>query len=833
VEKKWKQREYREVDDSPSTEEKPQEQTSMSDISSRIAKVIERHESTEQEGVEKRIVEQRVRAVVTRSRIKEVVQRHEPASEESEPEEQEFAKNEIKSRIQDVIERQSRELSDEKEPSTESDTEEKLATIQKELDSLKEDGIDVTNVDSALRELYREMGIAENNEHSDDETIEKILPDKETRIDEFSNQELRYAYEKEHGRNPEVTIESMEKVDELIKKHETSLDMRYVTKNYEQCKKYMAIHNDWTKTQKELGEEHDISQSLVGKWRSRYEHGLVRTLRSLEEDFIVQKWAETQEKERVSEVVREYTESIEETAIEPLRQDFSEAKKIGSKSIEESLNRITEAQKKHEHLVEGFEKMHQEGTGNERIFYSDITSIHKVDEIKSIEDVLNDKKELIESELHRRLSLEGTEKAVKVAMIEGRLYMWIQDQSKNDMLNAWANQYFYPKDSREFSRLSDTTLDKLELYPRKPESKEHYNKIMDHMLSKGDSEKIRKSKHLNDTRIQGESLRFQMDVNGVDTTYLNDRIERITGVNGQGGVRHPRFIEGKQLEHLRARLMATVNSDFHLRPDGRGEYYEESWERIEIFKQNLSELGEMNVTVVKRKGDFKANITSAIGNPMIFWGCPFGDKSIRNQGLPKEFMNLSEDTHQKYGEDLIVQDGAVTKNGQVTWVRHVAIHAGDKTEEYGFQTSISKSETDLIQSEGVYDECMDRHVLGCSSLERLTRSKITEIAEPARVIQQAIGDNPSNMMETEAEIFRSQGIAVTTKATAVKYYMKTGKVSVSWVAKTETIEDAVKWLKSCPPNDVVKREKAYDILEARGEQPQWSKKNPSMVSSQE
>ncbi|MDF1537438.1 MAG: hypothetical protein P1Q69_00840 [Candidatus Thorarchaeota archaeon] len=282
----------------------------------------------------------------------------------------------------------------------------------------------------------------------------------------------------------------MKEVDELIKKHEDALDIQYVSKNYERCEKYVAIHNDWSKTQIELAEEHNVSQSLVGYWRSSYEQGLVRVLRSLEEDSIIQEWAKIQKNEDLSEAARNYAESMKETTLEPLRPDFSEAKKIEPKDVKEGLGNITEAQLDHERLVKGFEKMYPKDREDERIFHSNLSTVYSSDELKTLEESLRQNKELVETELKRRLGLEHTENIVKVANVEGRMYMWIQDQSKNDMLNAWANQYFYPKDSRELARMTDSTLDKLGLSPQKTESIEHYNKIMDQLLSETDSSKI-------------------------------------------------------------------------------------------------------------------------------------------------------------------------------------------------------------------------------------------------------------------------------------------------------------------------------------------------------
>ena len=204
-EKKRKQRALRETDDTTHLQDTSHEQSSPSDISSRIGKVIERNETTEEKTEfselreERRIVEQRVRDVVTQSRINDVLDKHEQKTEGKESVERDSVKDGTRSEVDDVLERHSREPSDEKDTSLESNHEQKLATIQQELDALKEAGIDVKNVDDALKDLYKELGA-----------------DEQTRTDEVSEPRV-----KERGTwevkmyNPEIDGKKVESFDEV------------------------------------------------------------------------------------------------------------------------------------------------------------------------------------------------------------------------------------------------------------------------------------------------------------------------------------------------------------------------------------------------------------------------------------------------------------------------------------------------------------------------------------------------------------------------------------------------------------------------------------------
>ena len=65
---------------------------------------------------------------------------------------------------------------------------------------------------------------------------------------------------------------------------------------------------------------------------------------------------------------------------------------------------------------------------------------------------------------------------------------------------------------------------------------------------------------------------------------------------------------------------------------------------------------------------------------------------------------------------------------------------------------------------------------------------------------------------TEKEIAESLGIRINLSPTSVKYFPRSGRVSVKNTATTETREDTIRWGKNYPPNDERKRRQVEEWL---------------------
>ncbi len=400
---------------------------------------------------------------------------------------------------------------------------------------------------------------------------------------------------------------------------------------------------------------------------------------------------------------------------------------------------------------------------------------------------------------------------VRIGFVDNRMYVWKINNSQNDMLNAWSNQYFYFKEKGALKRLQDNALRSLRLNPQSPESKNHINKLMDQILRKTDYETLKKSRHLKENRIQGESLKFLMDSLGMETQFLEKKVAKITGIKGQGGLENPKFPTGEKLQTLRARIVGTVVSDCQIRGSKGLIYSESSYERIDRFQDTLRNFGDMQLKRNFRedRGTYEIYINSAMSEAVIFWEIPEGDRTILNYGLPSDVHKWSKNAQRALIQDMFSQDGCVSKNGEISWNRSHTLCAGDKSEKYGFQSKLSleavrflkeskeaKRDYETGNAGGIY--------LTIGQLESLQRDADQFKARAAKEILQATYDYRNRLIDDEAAIVRGFGIDVKLGPMQVSYYKRSGRVSGRWQARIRDNESKMRCAFLLRPNDDVK-----------------------------
>ena len=631
---------------------------------------------------------------------------------------------------------------------------------------------------------------------------------------------LRRMYEQAHGRKPEVSIESMKDIDQLLKVHESLRGNPEFESDYLKREAYMAVRNDWSKTQLELSRIYNVPQSTIGKWRSGVGEQSLAVLRRREETRIVREWAEQQPMRELKRLLRSVTDSHNEARKEEWAEELpmrpQRAKHIDLRHLEDALREIRAGRIDTERVVTFIESIYRLSEDESRVHYCVLDDgVIEPDALSELQEVFWENRHAIENGLRESLGISCASNNIRLGITDGRLYIWTPDRDANDLLNSWSSLFFHFRTQGEYDRLVECVCESLELQ-MEGEGLRHLDRLMDQVVFQSSGQKTGELTHKKGTRVRGEILRFQMDVTGLPTSFLEDRVSRVTGSNGQGGIRNPRFLTGQQLGVLRARLMATANSDFHIRTDGRAEYYEEHMDRIDIFKQTLLSLGEMHLSVVKRRGEYIVCIPLPIGKCLHFWGIPGGDKSLLNNGLPTLMLEAPLEEVCAYAEDLIPQDGCFDMHNGFVWTRFIAIEPGVKGPKYGLTRTLSDNETNLIIGYGT-DDSLDRKVISWGKVKQLQFSNDRNIAEPAKSLVKRILDNPSNLLEDEARMIRRLGISIGTKPQTIRYHKKTGKVSVGWVAKTDTFDDAIKWAVLCPPNDIGKRKKVMGFLSAHEE----------------
>ncbi len=406
-------------------------------------------------------------------------------------------------------------------------------------------------------------------------------------------------------------------------------------------------------------------------------------------------------------------------------------------------------------------------------------------------------------------NLSGPEETdVRVGIVDGRVYHWKPDYSRNDMLNAWSKQYYYFKEKRVLKQLQESALLKLGLDPGSPESKHHFNNLLDQLLESTRNETLKKSKHMKENRIQGESLKFLLDVVGLDTEYLQGKITKITGFRGQGGLVNPSFPTGEDLEILRARIIGTIVSDGQVRGSKGLMYYESTEDRINRFEETLRNFGDIHLKRKFRKsrGVYEIYINSAMAEASIFWGIPEGDRTILNYGLPSDVHSWSTNARRALIQDMLSQEGCVSENGDISWNRRHALCAGNKSEKYNFESRLSKKAISFLSRS---EDANREHEKGNAGEIYLTIGQLEDLqndhdqlkAKAAKEILQVVNKYRNQLIDDEAAIIRDFGINVSIDPMQVSYYARSGRISVRWQARIRDNDSKMKCAFLLKPND--------------------------------
>jgi hypothetical protein len=209
--------------------------------------------------------------------------------------------------------------------------------------------------------------------------------------------------------------------------------------------------------------------------------------------------------------------------------------------------------------------------------------------------------------------------------------------------------------------------------------------------------------------------------------------------------------------------------------------------------------------------------TWEIGAALIRWGdMTPGDKAITNPGLPKSILEGSDDVKRSYLKEMIPEDGSFHPSLGFIWNRSHAIHAGDKTEDYEFKSPLTPKAIEFIKRHGTKNEgLVERRTLSVEKLQKLQLHKIQNESKAAKRILDTVIANPNRLLDDEHDLAESLGIGVRKTPREIRFYEKSGRVSVRWQARTSTKADTEKWAERCPPNDVKKRKQVEDWLRKR------------------
>jgi hypothetical protein len=658
----------------------------------------------------------------------------------------------------------------------------------------------------------------EKREHGEDAA-------KPTVVKEIENLELRRMYETIHDGPPEVRIESMKDVDDLLEKYPKEREQTGFDERYRLSEVYFEVKDKDSIPRQELAEVHGVSRQFVGFCGMGIEPTQIRRLRELEEKTIVKEWAQS-DPEVSSEVFRD-TRAIERHETTEKLETHKTVYQVETQVVKETASQLTDTkQLTSENVASVIEKLHRSvSSENCGISYAVLKSEIERGDIRKLEKTIHEHRDEIEKSLSEKFELENVR--ARVALVNDRLYTWIPKSRPDELVDAYEKQFYYFRDGREIVRVVEDLQNQLGLGDDLYKSLTHVNKVI-RQLTAGDEGGRARVRPISEksTRLEGKTVRFYLDVTDGRLSGLESRVTKVTGINGQAGIDNPRFPEGKELEVLKARLAAIIASDCHLRESGRIGYNEEHLKRIDRVQEILRHFGDITLEPKFRKGVYEVYIQNQIGLMMIHEGMTPGNKTIQNPGLPEGYHNWSEVARRAYLEELIPEDGSFSKKGGFLWSRNHALYDRDANNQQGFRPLITQREIELIIRNGNPTRgLVNQFDLSFGHLERLQHSTSSDVSEAAEKLLQAISDSPNNLIEDEKRIAESLGIKITLVPSCVKYFPKSERVSVKYTATTAAKEDAIRWSEIAPPNDERKRNEVElwlrEIFESWLENKEW------------
>ncbi|MHA1965845.1 MAG: hypothetical protein ACXACG_06800 [Candidatus Thorarchaeota archaeon] len=661
----------------------------------------------------------------------------------------------------------------------------------------------------------------EKDENEASEYFEKLDRgedvEKPSIVEEVESRELRRMYESIHDGPPEVRVESMKDVDDLLEKYPEERERRGFDEGYRRSEVYFEVKDKHSIPREELAETHNVSRQFVGFCGTGIEPTQIRRLRDFEEERIVREWA--QANPEISTEAHQDTRVSENCKPIEKLEAHETVHQIDSQIVRETVSQLNEIKDlSSESLVSTIERLHRSVSSEHCVIsYADLKPELGKREISQLERVLHEQRDEIEKSLSERFELENVRP--RVALVNDRLYTWVPKSRPNELVEAYEKQFYYFRDSSEIVRVAEDLRNQLGIEDSLHRSLTHVNEVI-RQLTAGDEGGHARTRAISgrSTRLEGKTVRFYLDATDRRPSDLEGRVTKVTGINGQAGIENTRFPEGKELEVMKARLAAIIVSDCHLRESGRITYNEEHLERIDRVQEILSQFGDITLKPKLRPGSYEVHIQNQIGLIMINEGMTPGNKTIQNPGLPKGYLGWSEAARSAYLEELIPEDGNFSATRGFLWSRNHALYDRDANEQQHFRPLIEEREVELIMRNGnPVKGLVEQYDLAFGHLERLQHSTNSDYSEAATNLVQAISDSPNNLIEDETRIAESLGIKITLSPACVKYFPRSERVSVKHTASTTTKEDAIQWGKIALPNDDRKRYEVESWLRKEGQ----------------
>ncbi len=636
-------------------------------------------------------------------------------------------------------------------------------------------------------------------------------------IIELEERLIRALYEVIHSGPPEVQIHSMREVRELLTKYPREKEEEEFSERYRKSSIYFKVRKNKTHSQNELAKIHGIIQGRISDFKAGKEPTLISRLRRYEEEKIIRKWTEVeldrfQYNELLTILRKHQCYNFGEVAV--LRKNTLQ----GAYEVTPTTFHLMNEDVGFEHIESQmfssivFTMLQELDKTNSRIVYLDYGNNHSA--WHSLPDEMHNKiRDVIENSIKEKTQIAPLADNIRVGIVDCRLYIWNPDKSPNKMINAWSNQFFHftPSD------LSDIILEtgkQLQLKCSGYEQLRHLNKLVKQVISNKASDRIRVGDK--GSRILGEVLHLICDILGISPRSIEGTIEAVTGRNGRGGITRPKLLEGMELEVLRARLGAIVNSDCWLGRSGRLQYSESDRGRIRIVTKLLQCFGEMSPKLISNDANrsLRMWIPIPMGNAFIYWGFTSGEKPLQNEHLPRLVKESSHESHIAYLEELISEDGCFDHVSGFRWSRTIVLKPGKDNASYNLESDLCQADIAFLMNlKYARWETKRGHIyIPIGKLSEHSKHLTGQDLSITSRILSVVLTNRSRLLDDEVSLATGLGITIEVYPECITIYTKTGRVSLKWIAKTKRKEDAIRWALIALPNDERKRERVRKWL---------------------
>jgi len=431
------------------------------------------------------------------------------------------------------------------------------------------------------------------------------------------------------------------------------------------------------------------------------------------------------------------------------------------------------------------------------------------DRFRDVAQSIRENRAEMERTLNQRLGLVGTEKEVRVAVCDDRLYYWTIDLSRERWENVLYNERLYLRTKEDKTGLIDDMRKHLHVRGGPDVSERYLNDIIGQM-SRIEGAAADRTKRYDDRHyFDGEVLHLVLDLKGMRLEDIKDRISHL-GTSERGRISDPQFPEPRS---WRMRTVAIIESDGHLTPVRQLRYFEDNDARRMTIYEEFGEFGEFRLKErIKRTPHgsvVEVSLPMSFGRMMKYWGVTEGDKAIRNRGLDERLTQETPEIKVDYAREMVPQDGCFSRD-HFSIVRDNALHMGVKEvpyAKYGIQSVVSAAEVEFVRERGrplpagLGYEYAARKMLYVTEIRQIAESNANPYAEAARKLYASIFQNPNRLLKDEVEqMMKPLGISMAVRARNVIYYRDSQRLSVSWEARTSSIADAIKWALIAPPN---------------------------------